>query len=63
MTDSGDPRRKGYRHVHTREELRAYRAIPAEQKLEWLHAIWRLNVDFLPERARKLHERFRKGDI
>ena len=53
----------GYRHLHTIEELRAYRGLSAETKLEWLHAMWMLNVDFLSPRARALHERFRRGDI
>lgn len=55
--------RGGFRHVHTIEALRAYRALPAEQKLEWLHAMWQFNVDFLSPRARELHERFRRGEI
>ena len=40
-----DERPKGFSHHHTLEQLLAYRRIPAEQKMEWLHAAWQLLVD------------------
>lgn len=54
---------RGFVHVHSDEELLRYRALAAEQKLEWLHAMWQFNVDFLSPRARRRHELFRHGDI
>ncbi len=61
-TPGRSPGRFGPWRTFTPEELHRYRALPAETKLAWLHAIWRFNVDFLPERARRHHERFRRGD-
>ncbi len=53
--------RRGFRHFHTDAELRAYRALPVEQKLAWLHAAWQLTVDLLPERTRRAWEKMRRG--
>lgn len=54
---------RGFRHHHSDAELRRYRALTVEQKLAWLHAAWQLNVDFLPDVARRAHERLRRGDL
>jgi hypothetical protein len=43
--------------------LIAYRSSSAEQKLQWLHAAWRLTVDFLPPRRRKRLDAMRRGAI
>jgi hypothetical protein len=55
--------KRGFRHHHTDDELRRYRALSPEQKLEWLHAAWQLTVDFLPEKSRRAHEKIRRGEI
>lgn len=54
---------RGFRHVHTDEELRAYRKLSAEQKLRWLLDAWHLTVEFLPEDKREVWQRFRRGEI
>jgi len=35
-------------HHYSDEHLQTYRRLTPEQRLEWLHAIWQLTVDFLP---------------
>lgn len=62
MGDGGSARR-GFRHVHSDEALRAYRARSPEEKLIWLHAAWRLTVDFLPPERREAWLKMRRGDI
>lgn len=54
-------RAEGFSHHHTIEELRAYRKLTAEQKLAWLHAAWRLTVDFLPAKKLAVYQRLRRG--
>lgn len=61
MDDTGKTR--GFRHHHSDEELRRYRALPAEQKLAWLHAAWKLNVDLLPEKSRRAQAKLRRGEL
>ena len=64
MSDAAEtPRRRGFRHHHSDEELRAYRALSVAQKLAWLHAAWKLAVDFLPEKSRRAYEKLRRGEI
>jgi hypothetical protein len=54
---------RGFRHHHTDEELRRYRSLPAEAKLRWLHAAWRLTADFMPTKRRRAYELLRKGEL
>lgn len=61
MTAAERPHRAGRRH-HTDEQLLAYLATTPEQKLRWLHAMWRFTADFLPEEARRARERLRDGE-
>jgi hypothetical protein len=56
-------RGRGFRHHHSDEELRRYRALSVAQKLAWLHAAWKLTVDFLPEKSRRAYEKLRRGEI
>ncbi len=60
---AADPKRRGFRHHHTDEQLLEYLATTTEQKLRWLYAIWRFTADFLPEEAREAQERLRDGSI
>jgi hypothetical protein len=53
---------RGFAHHHTDEELLAYRALPAEQKLRWLHDAWRFTADFLPAERREAWARIRAGE-
>ncbi|MEQ9498127.1 MAG: hypothetical protein RIT81_14745 [Deltaproteobacteria bacterium] len=55
--------KRGFSHHHTDEELRAYRKLSAEQKLQWLQDAWQFTVDFLPEEKRRIMEKMRKGEI
>lgn len=52
--------RPGRRH-HTDEQLLAYRATTPDQKLRWLHAMWRFTADFMPAEVRRVRERERSG--
>jgi hypothetical protein len=54
---------RGFSHHHTDEELRAYLALTAEQKLRWLHDAWRFTADFLPAERREVWQRMRAGEI
>ncbi len=54
---------RGFAHHHTDEELRAYRALSAEQKLRWLHDAWRLTADLLPPERREAWRRLRAGEL
>jgi hypothetical protein len=54
------PRRAGRRH-HTDEQLLQYLATTPEQKLRWLHDMWRFTADFMPPEARSALARRRAG--
>lgn len=58
-----DRREGGFAHHHTREQLRAYQKLSAEEKLAWLYAAWQLTVDFLPPEKLDAYQRFRRGEI
>ena len=61
MSDS--MRRRGYSHAYTIEQLRAFRDVPAEDKLRWLEAMRRfLERSLTPERL-EIMQRFRRGDL
>jgi len=53
------PHRAGRRH-RTDEQILAYLATTPEQKLRWLHAMWRFLSDFMPEEARRARELMRE---
>ena len=55
--------RRGFRHYHSDDELRRYKALSPTEKLVWLHAAWKLTVDFLPEKSRRAFEKLRRGEI
>lgn len=54
--------RRGFAHHHTDEELLAYRALSAEQKLRWLHEAWSFTRDFLPAEKREPWQKLRAGE-
>lgn len=61
MTDQRPKR--GFAHHHTDEQLREYRKLSPEQKLEWLQAAWQMTVDFLPKAKRERWLKMRRGEI
>lgn len=50
------PHRPGRRH-HSDEQLLAYAALSAEQKLRWLHEMWVFTKDFAPPEALEVRAR------
>lgn len=59
-----DPtRRRGFSHVYSIEQLRAFRDVPAVDKLRWLESMRRfLEKALTPEKIEIMH-RFRRGDL
>lgn len=56
-------RRRGYSHAYTIEQLRAFRDVPAEDKLRWLESMRRfLERSLTPERL-EIMQRFRRGEL
>ncbi len=60
---TAEPRKRGFAHHHTNEELEAYRRLSPEQKLRWLAEAWRLTVMLLPGSRREVHRRLRAGEL
>lgn len=58
-------RKGGFRYYRTREQIRDYMRIPAEQKLRWLEEMWRFNraVARSNPKVAAIQEKFRRGDI
>lgn len=55
--------RKGYSHAYTLEQLRAFRDVPAVDKLRWLEGMRRfLERSLTPEKL-EIMRRFRAGEI
>ncbi len=59
-----DPSRKrGCTHVYSIEQLRAFRDVPAVDKLRWLEGMRRfLERSLTPEKI-EIMRRFRRGDL
>ncbi|MEJ7599859.1 MAG: hypothetical protein WKG01_18280 [Kofleriaceae bacterium] len=56
-------RKRGYSHAYSIEQLRAFRDVPAEDKLRWLEGMRRfLERSLTPEKIEIMH-RFRRGDL
>jgi len=53
----------GVRHVYTIEQLRAFRAVPAEEKLRWLESMRRLLERALTAEKLEIMQRFRRGEL
>ncbi len=58
-----DPVRKGYGYHVTEEQLRKYSVLTPKQKLEWLEEVNEFTNKFASERAKRLHRKFRRGEI
>lgn len=61
MTDRVQNR--GVRHRHGIEKLRAFRAVPAADKLRWLEEVRAFVERFQTPQARRAMERFRRGEL
>lgn len=55
--------RPGYRYVVSWEQIRKYKALSPKEKLEWLEEANEFVNKFLPERSRRIQEKFRRGEI
>lgn len=61
--ENTDDRKGGFSYVVTDEQIRAWKALPAKDKLDWLEqANQFINKALTPER-RQIMERFRRGEI
>jgi hypothetical protein len=57
------PPRGGCTHVFTIDQLRAFRAVPAVEKLRWLESMRRfLERSLTPEKL-EIMQRFRRGEL
>jgi hypothetical protein len=55
--------KKGYVHAYTIEQLRAFRDVPAEDKLRWLEGMRQfLERSLTPEKV-EIMRRFRRGEL
>lgn len=58
-----EPSGKGFRHAYTIEQLRAFRDVPAADKLRWLEQMRRfLERSLTPEKI-EIMNRFRRGEL
>lgn len=62
MTDNPDSGR-GYSYVVTIEQIRAYRAVSPEQKLQWLQDANEFLAKALTGKRREIWQKFRRGEI
>jgi hypothetical protein len=51
------------RHAHEIEKLRAFRAVPAADKLRWLEEVRAFVERFQTPQARRAMMRFRRGEL
>jgi hypothetical protein len=61
MTDSALTR--GVRRSYTTEQLLAFQAVPADEKLRWLESMRQLLERALTPEKLALMQRFRRGDL
>jgi hypothetical protein len=54
---------RGYSYRVTDEQIRRWRALPPEVKLQWLEEANRLLAVALTPKARALQDRFRRGEM
>lgn len=59
----GERRRRGFSYRVTDEQIRRWRALPAEVKLQWLEDANRFLGLALPPKAREIQNRFRRGEL
>jgi len=55
--------RRGFSYTVTDEQIRHWRALPAEVKLQWLEDANRLLALALTPKAREIQDRFRRGEL
>ncbi len=55
--------RRGYSYHVTDEQIRRWRALPAEVKLQWLEDANRFLALALTPKARAIQDRFRRGEM
>jgi hypothetical protein len=55
--------RRGFAYRVTDEQIRRWRALPVEIKLQWLEDANRFLALALSRKARAVQDRFRRGDI
>lgn len=56
-------RHRGVRHAYPIEKLRAFRAVPAADKLRWLEEMRVFLARLQTPRAREAMRRFRRGEL
>ncbi len=59
----GDRPRRGYSYHLTDDQIRRWRALPAEVKLQWLEDANRFLALALTPKAREIQNRFRRGEM
>ena len=62
MADRTRPGR-GYKHAYSIEQLRAFRDVPAADKLRWLEDMRRFLEKALTPEKLEIMQRFRRGDL
>lgn len=55
--------RGGYRYVVTVDQIRAWKRVPAIEKLRWLEEAMRMSYLALGPRGRRLRDRLRSGEV
>jgi hypothetical protein len=64
VTAVGDPPpRRGVVHAYSLEQLRAFRDVPAEDKLRWLERMRSFLARSLTPEKIEIMNRFRRGDL
>ena len=62
-TPTSKQRRGGYSYRVTDEQIRRWRALPPEVKLQWLEDANRFLRRALSPQAKAIQERFRRGEL
>jgi hypothetical protein len=63
MKEFDKQKRKGFSYTVSDEQIRKWRALSAEQKLEWLEQANAFINQALTPKRRAIMEKFRKGEI
>lgn len=62
--ESAQPKKRGgFAYRVTDEQIQRWRALPPEEKLQWLEDANRFLAAALTPAARAIQERFRRGDL
>lgn len=56
-------RKRGFTHAYSIDQLRAFRDVPAVDKLRWLEAMRRFLTRSLTAEKLEIMQRFRRGDL